>query len=55
MDDDAGLSETDEHSFLGAVAYRPIPAVSIMPNIVATLPDGADPNVLGRVTVTANF
>ena len=55
LDDDAGRIGADEHYLLGAVAYRPIPAVEVMPNVVATMPEGADATVLGRVTVDVRF
>lgn len=49
------ITDTDEHYLLVAVAYRPLPALSIMPNLVATLPDGQDPSVLARVTTSVRF
>lgn len=55
LDDDAGQIGEDEHYILGAFVYRPIPAVSLMPNVVVTMPDGEDPAVLGRVTTFVRF
>ena len=54
-DDDIALSGADEHYLLGAVAYRPIPAVAILPNVIARFPDGAGADVQGRVTVEVRF
>lgn len=55
LDDDAGQVGEDEHYVLGAFAYRPIPAVSLMPNVIVTMPDGADATVLGRFTTYVRF
>lgn len=54
-DDDASQAETDEHLILAALAYRPVPALEILPNVLASIPDGSDPTILGRITVTATF
>lgn len=37
------MAGTDEPYVLAAVAYRPIPALRILPNVVATIPDGSCP------------
>lgn len=55
VDDDAGRIGEDEHYVLAAFAYRPIPAVSLMPNVIVTKPDGADATVLGRGTLSVRF
>lgn len=49
------ITASDEHYLLGAVAYRPIPDLSIMPNVVATFPDGEVASVLARVTTYVRF
>lgn len=49
------ITDTDEHDLLAAVAYRPLPALSLMPNVVATFPDGEAPSVLARVTTFVQF
>lgn len=54
-DDDVGVTGVDEHYVLAAFAYRPIPRVSLMPNVIVTMPDGADATVLGRVTADVRF
>lgn len=54
-DDDVGTTGVDEHYVLAAFAYRPIPRVSLMPNVIVLMPDGADATVLGRATVDVRF
>lgn len=51
----AGRIGADEHYVLAALAYRPAPPVRLMPNVIVTRLAGADPTVLGRVTVEARF
>ena len=55
VDADAERGGGHEHYILTAIAYRPIPDVAIMPNVLATLPSVADPTLLGRMTVAATF
>lgn len=55
IDDDARLGDADEHYVLGAVAYHPVPYLQIIPNVIATVLEGADLDVLARVTVAARF
>lgn len=49
------ITDTDEHYLLAAVAYRPLPALALMPNVIATFPDGEDPSVVARVTADVRF
>ena len=45
----------DEEYVLVAVAYRPIPDVELMPNVVMTSPEGEDASVVGRFTAFVSF
>lgn len=55
VDDDAGRVGEDEHYVLGALAISPSEHVRLMPNVLLTKPDGADPEVLGRFTAEFRF
>ena len=53
--DATGRIGADGHYVLVALAYRPVPAVSVMPNAIVTVPEGTEAGVLGRITVDARF
>lgn len=55
IDRAAGREGAGEHYVLGAVSYRPAPAVRILPNVLVTIPEEADATVIGRLTVYAQF
>ena len=54
-DADGGRDGQGEHYGLAAVAYRPAPAVALMPNVLVTVPEGAEATVLGRFTAAFQF
>jgi hypothetical protein len=45
----------DEEYVLLAFAYRPIPRVELMPNVVVTSPEGQDGTMTGRLTAFVSF
>jgi hypothetical protein len=55
LDNVSSNMEEDHVYGLAAFVYRPIPAVEIMPNLIATKPDGADAEAEGRLTVNVRF
>ena len=55
LDENAERDGDHEHYVLGAISYRPVPVLAIMPNVLVTMPDGSDATVLGRITVDVRF
>ena len=55
LDDDVRLTGGNQHYVLGGAAFRPTPNVALVPNVLATQPEGGDATVLGRVTVDVRF
>lgn len=55
VDGNAGRSGVNEHYGLAALVFRPHANVELMPNVVVSKFEDADPEVTGRFTVHVNF
>lgn len=54
-DDDASQAGVDAHLVIAAVAYRPAPALSLMPNVLALFREDDGASVVARFTAAVQF